>query len=134
MSESRWDRRALRAGASVSLTFAVPLSVAARLVAGDGDPQGGRATLAVLLSFGAAVGFFLGAGVAARHQTQGTPLSHGIITASVAYIVPQTVLVIVKLARGGDVRWSGVLFNLTVAVVMGVIGGLAGSMTRRAGA
>lgn len=117
----------------MSLTFAVPLSVAARLVAGDGDPQGGRATIAVLLSFGAAVGFFLGAGVAARHQTKGTPLSHGIVTASVAYIVPQTVLVIVKLARG-DVRWSGVLFNLTVAVVMGVLGGLAGSMTRRAGA
>ena len=66
MSESRWDRRALRAGASVSLTFAVPLSVAARLVAGDGDPQGGRATIAVLLSFGAAVGFFLGALVESR--------------------------------------------------------------------
>lgn len=126
-SDSRWDRAAIRAGGSVALVFAVPFSVAARLVAGDTTPSGGRATLAALLSFGAAVGFLLGAGVSAWHQTRRTPLSHGVVTAAVAYVIPQTVLVVVKLARGGDVRWSGVLFNLTVAVAMGVFGGFLGS-------
>ena len=123
----RWDRRAIRAGGSVALVFAVPFSVAARLVAGDTSPEGGRAALAALLSFGAALGFLLGAGVSAWHQDRHTPLSHGVITASVAYVIPQAVLVVVKLARGGDVRWSGVLFNLTVAVAMGVFGGFLGS-------
>lgn len=123
----RWDRRAIRAGGSVALVFAVPFSVAARLVAGDTTPEGGRAALAALLSFGAAVGFLLGAGVSAWHQDRRTPLSHGVITASVAYVIPQTVLVAVKLARGGDVSWGGVLFNLTVAVAMGVFGGFLGS-------
>lgn len=123
----RWDRQAIRAGGSVALVFAVPFSVAARLVAGDTTPEGGRAALAALLSFGAAVGFLLGAGVSAWHQNRRTPLSHGVVTAGFAYVIPQTVLVLVKLFRGGDVRWSGVMFNLTVALAMGVFGGLLGS-------
>lgn len=127
------DRRAIRAGASVSLVFAVPFSVAARLVAGDDGSDGGRATVAALLAFGAAIGFLLGAGVAAWHQERRTPLTHGIVTAAGAYVLPQAVLVVVKLARGGDVRWSGVVFNLTVAVTMGVLGGLLGSSMRRRG-
>ena len=119
------------AGASVCLMFAVPFSIAARIAAGDGNASGTRAAIAVVLSFGAAVGFFIGAGVAARHQSVGMPLVHGIITAGVAYLVPQAIFVVVKMARGGDVRWGGVVFNLTVAVVMGVFGGLAGSAIRR---
>lgn len=125
--EGRFDRRAIRAGGSVALVFAVPFSIAARLVAGDTTPEGGRAALAALLSFGAAIGFLLGAGVSAWHQDRRTPLTHGVVTASVAYVIPQAVLIVVKLARGGDVRWSGVLFNLTVAVAMGVFGGFLGS-------
>jgi uncharacterized membrane protein YfcA len=54
-------------------------------------------------------------------------LSHGLITAGVAYVIPQAILIVVKLARGGDVRWSGVMFNLTVALAMGVFGGFLGS-------
>lgn len=131
-TESRWDRNAIRAGALVSLVFAVPFSIAARLVAGD-DASGGRATVATLLALGAAVGFLLGAGVAAWHQERRTPLSHGILTAGLAYVIPQAVLVVVKVARGGDVRWSGVIFNLTVALTMGVFGGFLGSSMRNKG-
>lgn len=132
-TESRWDRPAIRAGALVSLVFAVPFSVAARLVAGDDGASGGRATVATLLALGAAVGFLLGAGVAAWHQERRTPLSHGILTAGVAYAIPQAILVVVKLTRGGDVRWSGVIFNLTVALAMGVFGGFLGSSMRSTG-
>ncbi len=130
----RWDLDAMRAGGSVALVFAVPLSVAARILAGDDTPEGTKATLVVLLSLGAAVGFLLGSGVAAWHQQRGTPLSHGIMTAAVTYIVPQAVLIVIKLARGGDVRWTGVIFNLTLVISMGVLGGLLGSSMRKRGA
>lgn len=130
----RWDLAAMRAGASVALVFAVPLSVAARILAGDETPEGGKATLVVLLSLGAAVGFLLGSGVAAWHQQRGTPLSHGIATAAVTYVVPQAILVVVKIARGGDVRWTGMIFNLTVMVSMGLLGGMLGSSMRKRGA
>ena len=130
----RWDLDAMRAGGSVALVFAVPLSVAARILAGDETPEGTKATLVVLLSLGAAVGFLLGSGVAAWHQQRGTPLSHGIMTAAVTYIVPQAVLIVIKLARGGDVRWTGVIFNLTLVISMGVLGGLLGSSMRKRGA
>ncbi len=130
----RWDLDAMRAGGSVALVFAVPLSVAARILAGDETPEGTKATLVVLLSLGAAVGFLLGSGVAAWHQQRGTPLSHGIMTAAVTYIVPQAVLIVIKLARGGDVRWTGVIFNLTLVISMGVLGGSLGSSMRKRGA
>jgi hypothetical protein len=102
----------------VALVFAVPFSVAARLIAGDQTPEGGKATLVVLL----------------WHQQRGTPLSHGIVTAAVSYIVPQAVLIVIKIARGGEVRWTGVIFNLTIMITMGVLGGLLGSSMRKHGA
>ncbi|MFZ1490792.1 MAG: hypothetical protein WAS51_12690, partial [Ilumatobacteraceae bacterium] len=79
------------------------------------------------LSFGAVLGFVLGAGVAAWHQRRGTPLSHGIVTAGGTYVAAQAVFVAVKLLRGDEVRWSAVLFNLTMALVAGVVGGFLGS-------
>ena len=124
--EGRWDRAAIRAGASVSLVFAVPFSIAARLVSGT--------SIAVFLVFLATVGFLLGSAVAAWHQQRGTPLSHAIVTAAGAYAVPQSVFVVVKLVRGGDVTWSGVILNLLVAVSAGSIGGILGSALQARGA
>ena len=130
---NRWDRAAIRAGASVALVFAVPFSIAGRLVAGD-DPEGGRATVASLLALLAALGFLIGGGVSAWHQRRGTPLSHGIVTASVTYAVPQAVLVVVKLIRGGDVSWSGLVFNFSIILLVGLFGGFLGSSLQRRGA
>lgn len=122
----RWDLPAIRAGASVALVFAVPLSIAARFVSGSG--------LAVLLSFAAALGFLLGAAVAAWHQQKRTPLSHGLVTATSTYLVAQAVFIVIKLIRGGDVAWSGVMFNLAITMAMGSFGGLLGSSMQRRGA
>jgi hypothetical protein len=61
-------------------------------------------------------------------------LSHGIVTAAVTYIVPQAVLIVIKLARGGEVRWTGVIFNLTLIISVGVLGGMLGSSMRKRGA
>lgn len=121
----RWDLPAVRAGASVALVFAVPFSIAARIVSGS--------DVAILLVLLATIGFVLGAAVAAWHQQRGTPLSHGIVTAAAAYVIPQSVFVIVKVARGGDVTWSGVILNLLVAISAGTVGGLLGSMLQARG-
>jgi hypothetical protein len=134
VSESRWDWAAIRAGGSVALVFAVPLSVIARIVADNADDAGKDGSgLATLLALGALVGFFLGAGVAAWYQQRGTPLSHGVVTATGTFVVAQAVLLLVKIARGGDINWLGIMFNLTTTAVVGVLGGLAANVMTRQG-
>ena len=123
---SRWDIQAIKSGASVALVFAVPFSIGARIFSDS--------AIAVILSLCAAIGFLLGAAVAAWHQQRRTPLSHAIVTAALSYVIPQTVFIIIKLARGGEVRWLGVFFNLTVTLTVGVIGGFIGSTMQRTGA
>lgn len=125
-TSSRWDTQAIKSGASVALVFAVPFSIAARIFSDSG--------IAVFFSLCASIGFLLGAAVAAWHQQRRTPLSHAIVTAALSYIIPQTIFVIVKLARGGEVRWLGVFFNLTITLTVGVIGGFIGSTMQRTGA
>ena len=124
-----WDHEAIRAGALVALVFAVPFSVAGRVVAdGDGDSD-----LTVWLNLGAVVGFVLGAGCAAWVQRVDAPLSHGLVTAVGAYLAAQLVFVVVRLVRGADVRWFSVFFNLTVTLGAGLVGGLLGQALRRRG-
>lgn len=123
---SRWDTQAIKSGATVALVFAVPFSITARIFSDSG--------IAVILSLCAAIGFLLGAAVAAWHQQRRTPLSHAIVTAALSYIIPQTIFIIIKLARGGEVRWLGVFFNLTVTLTVGVVGGFIGSAMQKTGA
>jgi uncharacterized membrane protein YfcA len=125
----RWDWDAIRAGASVALVFAVPFSVAARWAADSRDDPG----LAVWLSLGAVLGFVLGAGCAAWVQRTGTPLSHGLVTAVGTYLAAQAVFAVVRLARGQDVRWFAIMFNLTVVLGAGLVGGLLGQKLRSRG-
>ena len=125
----RWDWDAIRAGALVALVFAVPFSVAARWAADSRDDS----TLAVLLSLGAVGGFVLGAGCAAWVQRVDTPLSHGIVTAVGTYLAAQTVFAVIRVARGDDVRWFAIMFNLTVVLVAGLVGGLLGQQLRSRG-
>ena len=111
-ANARWDTLALRAGAMVSLVFAVPFSVAARWAADSRDDSG----LALLLSLGAVVGFVLGAGCAAWVQRLDLPLSHALVTAIGTYAVAQVVFIVIRLApRPG---------RQLVRVVLQPVGGL----------
>ena len=125
----RWDWDAIRAGGSVALVFAVPFSVAARWAADSRDDS----ALAVWLSLGAVLGFVLGAGCAAWVQRTDTPLSHGLVTALGTYVVAQAVFAAVRLARGQDVRWFAIMFNLAVVLGAGLLGGLLGGKLRSKG-
>jgi hypothetical protein len=119
---------ALRAGGGVALVFAIPFSIGARIAA-DGDND----DLAVLLTIGAVAGFIVGAGCAAWIQTAGSPLSHGIVTAAGTYLIAQAVFVTIRLVRGDEVRWLALMFNLTVVVFAGALGGMLGARLQAKG-
>ncbi|MEP7202621.1 MAG: hypothetical protein ABI894_08430 [Ilumatobacteraceae bacterium] len=123
------DWKALRAGGSVALVFAIPFSIAARIVA-EGDNSSGMASL---LSLAALLGFVLGAGVAAWAQQLQLPLKHGIICAVGTYLIAQAVFILIRAARGNEVRWLAAIFNLTAVAVAGLIGGALGGMMHRRG-
>ena len=85
------------------------------------------------LSLGAVLGFVLGAGCAAWVQRTGTPLSHGLVTALGTYLAAQAVFAVVHILRGQDVRWFTIMFNLTVVLLAGLVGGLLGQVLRSRG-
>ncbi len=126
---SNIDGAALRQGAWVALVFAVPFSIASRVVA-DHDPN---SPWAPLLWLAALAGFTLGAGVAAWVQTKDLPLAHGMVCAGGTYLAAQAVFVVVKLLRGGEVKWLGVFFTFTAVLFAGLLGGGLGSILRKRG-
>ena len=95
----------------------------------DSDDDGTNA----LFFFGAMFGFVIGAGCAAWIQQAGTPLSHGIITASGTYLAAQAVFVLVRLIGGNTVNWFRVFFTLSLVVGAGLVGGVLGERLQRKG-
>jgi hypothetical protein len=55
------------------------------------------------------------------------------VCAGGTYLAAQAVFVVLKLARGGDVSWLGVLFNLSAVLFAGTVGGVFGSGLQRRG-
>ena len=125
----RWDWTALRAGAVVSLVFAVPFSIAARWAADSQDDS----SLAIWLSLCAVVGFVLGAGCAAWVQRVNLPYTHALASAIGTYVAAQAVFILIRLVRGSDVNWFAAFFNLSVVVGAGLVGGLLGQRLRSKG-
>lgn len=123
------DRAALSQGAWVSLVFAVPFSVASRLMA-DHDSNSPWVSVLWLAALG---GFTLGAGIAAWVQRTGFPLLHGLVCAGGTYIAAQAVFIVIKLMRGGSISWLAVFFTFTVVLTAGLVGGALGSALRKRG-
>ena len=127
MITPRLDRQAVVSGIGVCLLWAIPLTLIAGFV--DSDDTGVNA----LFFFGAAFGFVVGAGCAAWIQRLGTPLSHGVATAAIAYVGAQTLFVVVRLLRGDDVNWFGLFFTLSLVILCGIVGGILGSRLQARG-
>jgi hypothetical protein len=113
----------------VSLVFAVPFSIASRLVADHSS----KSPWTAVLWLAALLGFTLGAGIAAWTQTKRLPFLHGMVCAGGTYLTVQTVFIIIKLARGGTVHWLSVFFTFTTVLFAGVIGGGLGSALQARG-
>ncbi len=126
---SRWDLVALKQGAAVTLAFAVPFSVLARILHENDENN----SFVVPLVLAAIVGFVLGSGVAAWRQRANSPLSHGIVTAAGTYSAVQGTLVVINLIRGANISWFALLFNLTVTLAAGLMGGFLGMALQRQG-
>ena len=123
----RWDWQALRAGATVALLFAIPLTIIAAVV----DSESGA--LNALFFFGAMFGFILGGGCAAWVQRAGTPMCHGVVSAAGTYLAAQTIFVVIRLAGGDIVNWFSVFFTLGLVSVAGMFGGVLGNRLQRRG-
>ena len=128
LNPQRWDVPALKAGGMVALVFAVPFSIGSRWAADRDD-----STLATFLALGAVLGFVLGAGCAAWVQRVGFPLSHGIVTAVGTYLLAQAVFVAIRLVRGSEIHWFALLFNLSVTLGAGLVGGVLGERLQAKG-
>ena len=123
----RWDVDALKAGAGVTLVFAIPLTVLAAIV------DSGSTGVNAIFFFGALLGFVLGAGCAAWVQRRATPLSHALVTAGGTYLAAQGVFIAIRLISGREVNWFGALFTSSLVLLAGVIGGLLGQRLQNKG-
>lgn len=123
----RWDLDALRAGAMVCVTLAVPFRVLAAVVGSDSGGLNGL-FFVIFLFF-----FVVGSGCAAWVQRTGTPLSHAVVTAAVTFLVVEVVFVIVRLVRGTEVPWFGIFFTFSVVLLCGIIGGFLGNRLQMRG-
>lgn len=126
MNRNRWDVDAIKAGAGVCATFAVPLQVLAIVF----DDSG----LTALLRLGALLGFLLGAGVAAWVQQRGLPLAHGLVTALGAFVIVQLGFIIGRAIVGSELRVSAFVANLPLAAGAGLFGGFLGMWMQARGA
>lgn len=124
---SGWDPVALRAGATVCITLAVPFRILAAIVGGDSG--GLNAFLFLLFLFF----FVIGSGCAAWVQRAGTPMSHALVTATATYAVIEIGFVIVRLVRGTEIPWFGILLTGTIVVTCGLIGGFLGNRLQAQG-
>ena len=123
----RWDVDALRAGASVCITLAVPFRILAAIV----DSDSGALNALFFMLF--VIFFVIGSGCAAWVQRTGTPLSHALVTAIGTYVVVEAAFTAVRLIRGTDTQWFQVMFTLSVISAAGVVGGFLGSRLQARG-
>lgn len=125
--DQRWDVDALRAGASVCVTLAVPFRILAAVVGSD---SGGLNALFFVLFV---MFFVIGAGCAAWVQRTATPLSHALVTAIGTYLAVETAFVVVRLVRGTAIPWFAIFFTMSVISAAGLVGGFLGSRLQSRG-
>jgi hypothetical protein len=119
----RWDSDAIRAGAIICLTIAVPFVIIGAVWDG----------LGVVSFFGAVIGFIIGSGSAAWAQRCRTPLSHATVTAVGTFGVVQGVLIVVALLIDNDVNWASIVITLSFVLIASLIGGFLGSRLQTKG-
>jgi hypothetical protein len=125
----RWDISAIKQGASVIGTIAVPLAVIGRLAFDEGESS----SLASLLAMVTLAMFVIGAGVAAWQQNRGTPLSHGMVTAVGMFIVVQVIFAIIRVLGGNSLNLGRIMVSLTLTALAGLLGGFFGSFLQSRG-
>src|SRR6476620_7331294 len=110
------DWRSVGAGAIAALVFALPAAILSAIVVED-DSTSAPAVLVII------IGMLFGGFVAGSKRTD-APLTHGALAAATAYVVAQAATLLVKAAKGSDLRSPVVyVFNLLLMASIGVVGG-----------
>jgi putative membrane protein (TIGR04086 family) len=112
------DRRAVRAGVAAALVFAAPAAIISAFVVSDDSGDGVFAFYVVIIIGMLAGGFIAGS------KRPDAPLTHGAIAAAVAYVIAQAIAVLIKAAKGDELRSPAVyVFNVLLMACIGVVGG-----------
>jgi len=112
------DWLAVRAGAIAALVFAAPAAIISAFVVDD-DSGSVVFVFYVVIIIGMLAGGFV-----AGSKRPDAPLTHGALAAATAYVIAQALAVVIKLARGSDIRSPAVyVFNLLLMASIGVVGG-----------
>ena len=112
------DWRAVRAGVVAALVFAAPAAIISAIVVSDDSGDGVFAFYVVII-----IGMLVG-GFVAGSKRPDAPLTHGAIAAAVAYVIAQAMALVIKLAKGDELRSPAVyVFNLLLMASIGVVGG-----------
>jgi putative membrane protein (TIGR04086 family) len=118
------DRRALGNGIAVAAAIAVPVAVVAAFTLDDSERH---SAWVALLSVAVLIGLVVGAAVAARQQRNGTPLTHGIVSALAVFVAVNGFGVVRRAVAGDDIRWARIASTAVLAVVAGAVGGMIGA-------
>jgi putative membrane protein (TIGR04086 family) len=121
------DPAALRRGIVVSGSLAVALAVVSGLIWRQRNASEHRGAL-TLVSLAVLVVLAAGAYIAAKRQTTGTPMMHGIIT-SIAVVALLTIVRVLWNAFDNTrtpLSFASVVSNLLLAIVCGIVGGVIG--------
>jgi putative membrane protein (TIGR04086 family) len=120
----RLDVRALLAGLGVALIAGIPLGLWLSSVGTDSN-------LRAPLTAGVLLALVGGAALAAARQQRGLPSTHGLVTSLAAVAVVQLISSIRRMIVDDPLSGWKVLSNTLLALIAGVIGGLAGSRWSR---
>jgi putative membrane protein (TIGR04086 family) len=110
------DWRSIGAGAIAALVFALPAGVISAILVED-DSSNALAVFVIIVGM-------LAGGFVAGSKCPDAPLTHGALAAATAYLIAQAITLLVKVAKGSDLRSPTVYaFNLLLMASIGVVGG-----------
>jgi len=116
MRDISWN--AVAAGVVAALVFALPAGLVGAVVVDDESNNGVFVFFLVIMLGMLAGGFVAGS------KRPDMPMTHGALAGAVAYVIAQTMTVLVRVLDGTDLRSPVVyVFNALFAASLGVVGG-----------
>jgi len=110
------DWRSVGAGAIAALVFVLPAAAVSAIAVENGSTS---APALLVITMGMLAGGFV-----AGSKRPDAPLTHGAVAAATAYVAAQVLTLLIKVAKGSDLRSPLVyVFNLLLMASIGVVGG-----------
>lgn len=121
------DRDALRRGIAAGAALAVPLAFIAWVSGAQSSMKSGGS---IALSLGALAALFVAAFVAARGQSSGRPLTHGLVAALGVFALVVVIRLFRVVVSGEQLEITRLTSNLLLTLIIGSIGAMLGGRAR----